>query len=195
MIRHQLLRTSTIVAVVIASIALLPSCRRAPEEQPAVTPDSGEPAIDLTVLDLPQKNPLIGISLNSAPPGLVATYNEERTIEITDERRPSLRYTFDADLPGAPSRSPRTIEDFEVFMGKHNGGSLADSGDMKTALGKATWASGTYSAEDQVFEDVRVFAPHPSGTGTLILCAVCPAGTATVEERLAAMREILADVS
>ena len=193
--RNQLLCTSNIVAMVIASVALLPGCGRAPEEQPVVPPDSGGPEIELMVLDLPQENPLIGISLNAAPPGLVATYNEERSIEITDERRPNLRYTFDADLPGAPSRSPKTVEDFVVFMGKHDGGRLADSGDMKTALGEASWASGTYSAEDEIFEDVRVFVPHPSGTGTLILYAVCPAGTATVEERLAVMREILTDVS
>lgn len=186
-----------IVAMVIVSIALVPSCRRAPEEAPAVAPadGAGEPKIELTALDLPLKNPAIGISLNAVPRGLVATYNDERAIEIADENRPDLRYTFDADLPQLPSRSPRSIAEFKVFMEKFSGGSLTDSGDIETASGAATWASGTYFAEDQSFEDVRIFAPHPSGTGTLILFAVCPEGLATVEERLATMREILSEVS
>ena len=194
--RHNLRRAPFIVAIVITSIALVPSCRRAPEE-PIAEPLSkeGEVKIELIALDLPQKNSEIGISLNATPPGLVATYNEERAIEITDENRPTLRYTFDADLPESPSRSPKNVAEFELFMGKHTEGSLSDSGSIETVLGTATWASGTYSAEEQSFGDVRVFVPHPSGTGTLILFAVCPAGVATVEERLAMVREILAEVS
>ena len=194
--RHNLQRAPLIVAIVITSIALVPSCRRAPEE-PVAAPvtKEGEAKIELIVLDLPQENREIGISLNATPPGLVATYNGERAIEITDEKRPSLRYTFDADLPESPSRSPKNIAEFESYMEKHTAGSLTDSGSIETVLGDASWASGTYSAEEQSFEDVRVFVPHPSGTGTLILFAVCPAGVATVEERLAMVREILAEVS
>ncbi len=193
--RQRLPQTPFIVAMVIVSIALLPSCGRTPEEPTAVAPAGDGAEIDYTVLALPQNNPEIGISLNAVPVGLVATFNEERAVEITDANRPSLRYTFDADLPGMPARSPKTVEEFGVFMGKFSGGKLDDSGEIDTALGDATWASGFYSAEDEVFEDVRVFLPHPSKPGTLILSAVCPKGVATVRERLATMREILSNVS
>jgi len=183
--------------MVIVSVALVPSCRRAPEEPPAsdLVDDPGMGQIELTVLDLPQQNIEIEISLTATPPGLVATYNGEAALEVTDENRPNLRYTFDADLPGSPSRSPKTIDEFKQFIGKHNDGGLTDSGTIDTALGAATWASGTYFEEEQSFGDVRVFVPHPSGTGTLILSAVCPAAEATVEERLAMMQKLLTHVS
>ncbi len=186
-----------IITCVALTLVVLPSCRRAPEEPvgnpPAGAGDKTEPAI--AALDLPLENPQIKVSLTAVPPGLVATYNGDSAIEVADENRPDLRYTFDADLPGAPSRSPKTVYDFEQFIGKHNDGRVTDNGEIETALGSATWASGTYFEEDQTFGDVRVFAPHPSGNGTLILSAVCPAGEATVEERLATMQKLLTNVS
>lgn len=194
MVRNRNLRTPFILTTVIISIALLPSCRRAPEEAPA-TETSGAAQIELEALDLPLENLQIRIALSTTPPGLVATYNGEAAIEVTDTKRPDLRFTLDADLPGAPSRSPKTVQDFERFIGKHHEGRLTDKGEIETALGLATWASGTYFEEDQSFGDVRVFAPHPSGDGTLILSAVCPSEEATVEDRLATMKEILTHVS
>jgi hypothetical protein len=184
--------------MVIISIAVLPSCRRAPEGPPDGTPvtDSSDVSqIKLDALDLPLENPQIKISVSKTPPGLVATYNGEASIELADEKRPNLRYTFDADFPDQPSRSPKTVEEFEQFIGKHHDGSLTDNGTMDTVLGAATWASGTYFEEDQSFGDVRLFVPHPTQTGTLILSAVCPVEESTVEERLATMNEILTHVS
>lgn len=195
MARNRSLYTFFILASVIVSIALLPSCRRAPD-----TPAEGTKEVEiggesgLSALELPLQNPVLGISLSSTPPGLIATFNENASIEVTDPRRPDLRLSFFADLPGVPLRSPVDIEGFEEFIGKHDGGSLTDRGEIETALGPATWASGTYSAEDQVFGDVRVFAPHPSGNGTLILASVSPAGDVTVEEQLAMMKEVLTHV-
>ncbi len=197
MVRKSGLWGFLLASTVIAAIALLPGCGRTPEDSGSVPPvdQAAKPGLELSVLDLPQENSVIGISLNALPRGLVATYNDERAIEIADESRPELRYTFDADLPDSPGRSPRTIAEFEVLMAKLTDGGLTDSGSTETALGAATWASGTYSADGESFGDVRVFVPHPSGAGTLILYAVCPEGVATVEERLASMREILSKVS
>lgn len=192
--RNRTLRMLPIVAIFIMSTALVPGCRRAPETPPEEAPaaeSSSAAQIELDTLDLPLENPRIRIALSKTPPGLVATYNDEAAIEITDERRPVLRFTFDADLPGAPSRSPKNVADFERFIGKHHDGSFTDSGEIETALGVSTWASGTYFEEDQSFADVRVFAPHPSGNGTLILLAVIPANQATVEEQLSTMKAIL----
>ncbi len=198
MMRNRGPRARFVLLMVVVSIALLPSCRRGPDEPPDGEPisdstDAGQ--LELNALDFPLENPQLNISLSTSPPGLVATYNGEASIELADTKRPDLRYTFDADFPENPSRSPKSVEEFERFIGKHNDGSFSDSGVMKTALGTAAWASGTYFEEDQSFGDVRLFVPHPSQTGILILSAVCPSEEATVEDRLATMKEILTHVS
>ncbi|HSN55866.1 MAG TPA: hypothetical protein VLT32_14425, partial [Candidatus Sulfomarinibacteraceae bacterium] len=127
--------------------------------------------------------------------GLVTTYNDQAFIELTDTSRPALHYTFEADLPDSPSRSPADLPSFEVLLAKFQGGSLLDSGSIETALGTASWAHGEFYQEDQTFSDLRIFAPHPSGSGTLILYSVVPTEAATVEERLQTMQALLGGVS
>jgi hypothetical protein len=196
--RHRVLRELAVIAVIGPGIALLPGCRKAPEEEApvvvAATPVPGEMPV-AEILELPQSNVTVGITLEHAPEGLVATYNEHEWLELTDRTRPALRFTFEADLPDAPSRSPAALADFEILLGKLTQGQLVESGTIDTTLGAAEWAIGTYFEEDQSFADVRVFAPHPSGAGTLILYSVGPAGVATTEERLSLMKELLQGVS
>jgi hypothetical protein len=190
---------SVLVGLVLLGAALLPACRRAPETPPpevvatpvpeAVAYPHGHP------LTLPQTNDLIEITLSSAPDTLVATYNDQGFLELTDTSRPSLHFTFEADLPTSPSRSPSDLQGFQELLGKYDGGHLLDSGSFDTALGPATWAFGEYYQEDRTFSDVRIFAPHPSGNGRLILSSTAPEGTASPEERLETMRQLLAGVS
>jgi hypothetical protein len=184
------------VATGLAAMVLTPGCGRAPEEVPppstAVEESAAEP---LTSLELPQSNSAVGVTLASVPAGLVATFNENEGLEVADVRRPSLRYNFEADLPGSPSRGPSSVGAFETFVRKFNDGAPLDNGTLDTALGGATWASGRYYEEDQSFIDVRVFAPHPSGDGTLIVWTVSPEDVASVAERLSAIRGLLEFVS
>jgi len=194
MASNRSLRARFILATAIISIALLPSCRRAPEE-PTVAPAITAAEDGLTALELPQQNPNIGISLTAAPDGLVVTYNGEHWIELTDERRHSLRYTFIETVPDSPGISPTTVEDFETLINEYPDGEVVDHGSVDTALGKADWSNGTYSEDDEILDELTMFSAHPSGSGTLILRSVCPTGLASVEERLSVMRALLAHVS
>ena len=62
------------IPLLAAFIVLLPNCGRAPEE-PAVSPTIPAPQEELEVLELPQQNTQIGISLTAAPQELAVTYN------------------------------------------------------------------------------------------------------------------------
>lgn len=196
--RQRAIRDCVVIGLILVGIVVLPSCRRAPEE-PGPVAVVGTPGPDQmpygAVLELPQQSPALGITLSTAPGRLVATFNQDNWLELTDETRPTLRFTFEADLPGSPSRSPAVVADFDQWLSKLTQGRLLDSGSLDTPFGPAAWASGEYFEEDESFSDVRIFAPHPSGNGTLILYSVGPAGVATIEERLDLMTELLTGVS
>lgn len=184
-----ILNTGLAVAVVV-----LPGCRRTPEEPTAApaVPDTQE---ELTILEGPQQNPEIGISLNAAPAGLVVTYNGEHWIELTDEKRHSLRYTFIETVPDSPGISPTSVQDFETLIGAYSDGEILNNGSVDTVFGKADWSNGTYSEDGEVLDDLTMFSAHPSGSGILILRSVCPAGLATLEERLSVMQDLLTQIS
>ncbi len=191
--RYRDLRAATIVMMVIVSVALVPSCRRTPEEPPqdeVVTPE-----IELTVIDLPQQNMEIGITLDAAPNGLVATYNGEHWIELVDESTPDLKYTFVVPSSDSPGITPPDVAGFGDLIGRMPEGTLGESGVIETVFGSANWVSGTYMLDGELLEDVRVFAPHPTGPGTLVLYAVGPKGSASIEDRLATMSDLLTHVS
>ena len=193
--RQPIFRKNAVIAIVIASIAAAPACRRAPEETATPPPEAGPEAPAIATLELPQHNPRIGISLDVAPAGLVATYNGEYWIELTDETRPTLRYDFVAKVPETPGMLPADVADFEALIHRYSDGTILGSGSVKTALGTADWSSGSFSEDGEVIETVTMFAPHPSGSGTVTLSSACPAGVATVEERLDVMKQLLAGIS
>ena len=194
MVRNRSHRAPFILATIIVSIALLPGCRRAPEE-PTAAPAITAAEDELTVLELPQQNPEIGISLTAAPAGLVVTYNGEHWIELTDEKRHSLRYTFIESVPDSPGISPTSVQDFEALIGAYPDGEVLDHGSVATVLGKADWSNGTYSEDGEVLDELTMFSANPSGSGILILRSVCPTGLATLEERLSVMQALLTHVS
>jgi hypothetical protein len=196
MARNRIPRAPFILAMVIVSLALLPSCRRAPEEPVVVDIDSTEtPQVELTAIELPLQNLDIGITLNDVPPGLVATLNTEKWIEVSDTKAPTILYAFVASLPVSQGISPQSVAEFEAWVESSPDGKNTGNGSIDTALGSTTWASGTYLDDDGLVDDIHAFAPHPSGSGTLILYSVCPAGVTTVDERLAVMQELLTHVS
>lgn len=193
--RHGRMLTEIIVVSLLAlAIGLLPGCKRA-EEEPAVGqgPDVGSES--LVSLELPQASPELGLTLNDIPKGLIVTYNEGLAMEVTDPSQPDLRFTLNVERPELPERSPATVGDFEVFIGGHNKGVVNDRGILKTALGEADWALGVYFEEEQSFEDLRVFVPHPSGNGTLVISAVGPENTASVEQRLDVVKALLEEIT
>ena len=177
-----------------AVLVVFPSCRRAPVE-PTATSTIPASEHELTGLELPQQNPEIGISLTAAPAGLVVTYNGEHWIELTDQNRHSLRYTFIESVPQSPGIAPTGIQDFEALISAYPDGEILDNGSVKTPLGTADWSNGTYSEDGEVLDELMMFCAHPSGSGILILRSICPAGLATIDERLAVMQNLLTHVS
>jgi len=149
----------------------------------------------LHTLGLPQVSQEIGMTLQALPEGLVVTYNESLWIEVVDSNRPLLRYTFLALPAEADGISLADVGRFESHLPSFASGTSDTDGTIITALGDARWASGRYLEDDEELEDVRVFAPHPSGSGSLVVYSACRQGVASVEERLAIIQELLSNVS
>ena len=185
-----------IIGSLTASTVFFTSCKRAPEE---VVPAEGisrqQELPPIEALELPQQNPDIGITLNSVPQGFAATLNMSYWIEVTDLTSPTTRYAFVAVTPVSPGPTPSSIAEFENRVRASTDGRILDQGTIDTAFGPAQWISGAYNADDGPVEDVHVFVPHPSGTGTMVMTSICPKGTATVDERLVVMQELLTHVS
>jgi len=184
-----------------ALLVLLPSCRRAPEVvevEPSATssvPSTPTPRVRLSTLEPPQESSKIGITVNALPSGLVITSNDDLWLEVTDSRRLSVQYTFVALPPEADGISLANVGDFEGFLPSFENREPDSEGTVTTRFGEARWASGMYLEYDEELVDVRVFAPHPSGTGILAVYSACPPGVASVEERLAIIQNLLENVS
>ena len=196
--RYRLLSAPIIATMVVVSVALVPSCRRAPEEPvltpTIVVPPTPTPRVRLTTLAPPQQNAEIGITVTTLPPGLVITHNDESWIEVTDGSRINVQYTFLALSSGDMKTSPSEVDGFEALIPPFDGNALSE-GEIDTVFGAARWASGTYLEDDEVLVDVRIFAAHPSGNGLLVIYSACRENEATVDERLAVMQELLTHVS
>lgn len=193
--RNRTLRATLIMAVFITSIVLVPACRRQPEE-PTAPPDEVEmPEFELVAVELPAQNSEIGITLNAVPSGMIATLNTQVWIEITDTRSPKNLYVFVASPSDSQGISPQTVEEFDAWVRASQDGRNTGNGSIDTAHGEAIWASGTYMDDDGMVDHIQAFVPHPSGSGSLILYSVCPTGRKTVEDQLAVMQELVANIS
>jgi hypothetical protein len=194
--RHRhLVSKPLVVTAVVAAVVLLPSCRRAPEDEataPAKPTAEGE--VELITTELPQTNPTIGVTVEAVPDGLVVTFNGDNWIELTEVAQPNIYYTFVANSEKAPTVAPTTMADFETSVLAYADGRMTGAGTVDTALGEGVWASGTYSEDSEFLEKIYILAPHPSGTGNLIMTSVCPQQVASVSRRLDRIRQIIANV-
>ena len=193
---HRLIRNVAIVIVAACTAVLLPGCRGKSEPPPAGAPvEPSATELPVQTIDLPQGNPEIGITLDRAPSGLAATYNGEYWIELADVSRPGLRYVFVPVVENQPAISPGTVADFESMVREYSDGQVGPGGELETRFGVAKWSSGTYSEDGELLLDVRLFVPHPSGSGAFVLYSDSRRDLATVEQRLEVMRELLEGVS
>lgn len=185
------------IAALVLAFSLLPGCRRAPEAPSSTTPTptAATSEVTLNALEPPLSNPNIGITLDDVPPGLVATYNGEYWIELTDSRHPQLRYTFVSDPEYATGMGVVDISDFETAILARKDGRFDGRGEIATALGTATWVSGSYSEDGQIIDQFMVSAPSPTGSGRLIVSSIGPQGAAGAEDRLNVIVNLLSKVS
>lgn len=196
-IRRSSCRPANWIALLVLALGLLPSCRRAPEAPPSATttPTAATSEVTLNALEPPLSNPKIGITLDAVPPGLVATYNGEHWIELTDSRQPQLRYTFVSDPEYATGMGVVEISDFETAILAREDGRFEGRGEIDTALGTATWVSGSYSEDGQIIDQFMVSAPSPSGSGRVIVNSIGPQGAAGAEDRLNVIIDLLSKLS
>jgi len=179
------------------AVVVLPGCRRTPEEP--TTPETAAIAEEvhspIEVLDLPQTNTEIGLTLASVPQGLAVTLNTGPWIQLVDTQNPSIVYSFISVVENQPGIAPLTVAEFERRVLESPEGNVVANGDLETAFGTAHWVSGTYIDDDGPVEDLTAFVPHPSGAGLVVLRSVCPTGGASTEDRLRVMQELLTHVS
>ena len=187
------------VFCVLFALALLPGCKQAPKEEkeePVAAVDENALAVGpLDALKLPVVNDEIGITLNTVPAGLVPTYNGEHWIDIVDDNRRALHYTFVSAPEFVLGIGGSDPEDFEKTARTIPEGGFLGKGELETTLGVAGWANGSYSEDGVMTDQIFLLAPHPSGTGSLILTSTCTVGEATVEERLKVMGNLLAAIT
>ncbi|HSN55125.1 MAG TPA: hypothetical protein VLT32_10650 [Candidatus Sulfomarinibacteraceae bacterium] len=193
---HHLIRSFAIITVAVSVAVLLPGCRRQSEQPPAETPAEPSPTgPPVETIDLPQSNPEIGVTLDRAPSGLAVTYNGEYWIELADLSSPGLRYVFVPVVENNPAISPESVADFESMVKEYPDGQVGPRGELDTRFGLAKWSSGTYSEDGELLLDVRLFVPHPSGSGAFVLYSSSREDLATVEQRLETMRGLLDGIS
>lgn len=194
--RRSSRRAAPWIAVLVVTAALLPGCRRAPEQPPPTpTPTAIQPQPEVGALELPQSNPQIGVSLASLPPGLAVTLNTSYWVELTDTRNPSIQYSFIGIPPEKPGPTPSSVAEFEERVRESPEGRVLERGTLDTAFGPASWVSGTYVDDDGPVIDIHLFVPYPPDSEGVIVTSVCPPGAASVEDRLAVMKDLLTHVS
>jgi hypothetical protein len=176
------------------TVVILPSCRRAPEEAEPLPPPQ-PPSESIEALELPQANQQIGISLDSLPEGLAATFNSQYWVRLVDVNNPSIKYALIGVPPVLPGPTPVTVREFVARVKASPDGRILDQGTVETVLGEAEWVIGVYVDDDGVVEDIHVFVPLPSGDGRMVVTSLCPPGIATLESRLKVIRELLTHVT
>jgi len=183
-----------VISGIVVGTVVAPGCKRTPDESSdvQVVPPVVEDVVDI---GLPLANSEIGVRLSAAPDNLVPIYNGEYWIELADVARPRLLYTLVSDPQYASGVAVADIDDFPRLVADRDEGRFIERGEVRTALGTARWAYGSYSEDGEVIEQVLLSAPHPSGNGALTVSSICPIGLATVEERIETIQGLLEHVS
>jgi len=197
MLRRRFETEVVLVASIVLAVGLLPGCTGGDDEvlesEAVITDQETLPPIE--PLELPQANSTIGVSVTSVPTGLAVTLNTSYWIEFVDLRNRAIQYSIVGIPPVTPGPVPATVAEFEQRVRESPNGRVMKTGELNTKFGSADWVSGSYDDDDGPVVDVQVFVPHPSGSGNMVLRSVYPPGASTVEESLAAMKELLTHVS
>jgi len=98
--------------------------------EPAVSIEDRGP---VSTIAFPVSNSVIGITVNTAPEGLVVTFNGDNWIELTDSRRPRVLYTFVANDDRNPTAVASSIDEFERNTLGYDGGAVIGQGTIREA--------------------------------------------------------------
>jgi len=196
--RHGRVAVTSVVVLCLAGIiAVVPGCGKAPEQpsEPQPTTSVQQEAPPIEALELPLTNPEIGITVESVPEDLVATYNGEHWMVFGNRNRREVTYTLLSDLNRASGVRGSNLSEFRANVARYTDGGFTDTGEVDTQLGIASWASGVYSEDGETISALVVSVPHPSREGRLFITSNCPPEVASVEQRLATIEQLLGRVS
>ena len=186
----------SVFAAVAALVVFSTACRKSPEPAPEVSGDqvpSSQQSMPVTDLTGPQENPVLGVRVESTPPGLVVAYNDQAWLMLVEQGSPNVRFIVSVDRTQAPGDLAGAATDFEATIKRYPDGELLGSGTLEDSqFGPARWSGGSYSEDGEALEEIRLFTTHPSGSGLLIVYALYPRGSGSVDGRLAQLEAVIA---
>ena len=198
---HRRLAATVCCCLVLSVIG----CRRTPEPTPGTTEpivSGGERPLAATdqqqaqQLPLPQENRELGVRIESTPPGIVVSYNNNEWLVLETTTSPPIKLVIAADSTHSENELGAAVVEFEDIIQRYPDGKLISRGQLDDPrLGAVHWTAGTYSEDGEALEHLRTFMVHPAGRGLLVIYSVYPQGSGTVTERLAQLQGVLAGLS
>jgi hypothetical protein len=195
---HRRLVTAAYCCVVLSVIG----CSRTPEPTPGKTENvisGGETPLTATdrrqaqQLPLPQENRDLGVRIESTPPGIVVSYNNNEWLVLETTTSPPIKFVIITDRTYSASGPGAAVVEFENIIQRYPDGKLLSRGQLDDPrIGAVHWTAGTYSEDGEALEHLRAFVAHPTGKGLLVIYSVYPEGSSTVTERLAQLQGVLA---
>ncbi|MFV2071415.1 MAG: hypothetical protein ACC742_02030 [Thermoanaerobaculales bacterium] len=185
-----------VFAAVVMLVVFATACRKSPEPAPETpgdqVPSSMQPT-PVTELAGPQDNPVLGVRVESTPPGLVVSYNDQEWLMLVERASPNVMFIVEVDRTRAPVDLAGAAGEFEAMIKRYPDGELLGNGTLEDSqFGPARWAAGSYSEDGEKIEEIRLFTTHPSGSGMLIVYARYPQGSGSVDGRLAQLEAVVA---
>lgn len=177
-------------------------CRRTPEP----TPGTAEPIVSgnetplpatgqkqAQQLPLPQENRELGVRIESTPPGIVVSFNNNEWLVLETKTSPPVKLVITTDSTHSENELGAAVVEFEDIIQRYSDGKLISHGQFEDPrLGAVHWTAGTYSEDGEALEQLRAFMVHPSGRGHLVIYSVYPQGSATLTERVARFQDVVA---
>ena len=195
---HRRLVATACCCMVLAIIG----CRRSPEPTPGTTepivsgsetPLAATDQKQVQQLPLPQENRELGLRVESTPPGIVVSYNNNEWLILETTTSPPIKLVITADSTHSKKELGAAVVEFEGIIQRYSDGKLISHGQLDDPrFGVVHWTAGTYSEDGEALEQLRTFMVHPAGRGHLVIYSVYPQGSGTLTERLTEFQGVLA---
>ena len=180
-------------------------CRRTPEPTPGTaepvvsgseTPRAAADQEQVQQLPLPQENRELGVRIESTPPGIVVSDNNNEWLVLETKTSPPVKLVITVDSTHSEKELGAAVVEFEAVIQRYSNGKLISHGQFDDpGLGAVHWTAGTYSEDGEALEQLRAFTVHPAGRGQLVIYSVYPQGSGVLTERLAQLQAVIAGIT
>ena len=134
----------------------------------------------------------MGYHFEGLPPGWsVESQQGDRTMLVNDRGNEAwIAATVETSLLG--DELAKGVQLHQLDAQRSEGGRHLDSGSLETTLGPAMWSLARFDEDDEIRDELVLFAPHPSEHAAVSLRYFYPAtGSTDPSERLVELVEIL----